>query len=328
MQQAAEAYAFRQLVAHFQMRTDVQNIELMILSGFCRNCLSKWYHAGVAAQGVAMPYDEACQRVYGMTVAEWKKTHQSKASEEQLRRMEETKAQHAKHAPVVVAPAAQPTVPAAPEAPAAPQCAAPGGVLSDVCCVPAEDVVSRPPQPLATPPPPPPPAPVEIRLGILTVSDRAHAGTYDDLSGPEIDSCMRQHAAGPHGAQWRLAVAARAIVPDERPQIAQRLLEWSEPGAAGGAAACNLILTTGGTGLAPRDVTPEATSEVVERPAPGIVELLLRSALAVEPLAALSRATAGVRGGTLIVNLPGRPKAVRENLATLMPLLPHALLAL
>ncbi len=90
-------------------------------------------------------------------------------------------------------------------------------------------------------------------------------------------------------------------------------------------AACNLVLTTGGTGLAPRDVTPDATSALLDRPTPGIVELLLREAIKHEPLAALSRAAAGVRGRTLVINLPGRPKAVRENLTVLMPLLGHAL---
>ena len=114
-QEAAEAYAFRQLVAHMQMRTDVQNIELMILSGFCRNCLSKWYHAGLARAGVSSPYEDACQRVYGMSVADWKKSYQSKASEEQLRRMEETKALHAKHEKVDAhAAAARPPAPSEP----------------------------------------------------------------------------------------------------------------------------------------------------------------------------------------------------------------------
>ena len=89
-----------------------------------------------------------------------------------------------------------------------------------------------------------------------------------------------------------------------------------------------MVVTTGGTGPAPRDITPEATSALLDRPAPGIVELLLREAIKVEPLAALSRAAAGVRGRTLIINLPGRPKAVRENLNVLMPLLGHALLAI
>ncbi len=125
--------------------------------------------------------------------------------------------------------------------------------------------------------------------------------------------------------------------------ISSKLVEWSDAdggggggggsgggggGGGGGSAPPNLILTTGGTGLAPRDVTPEATAAVLERPTPGITELLLRESLAAQPLAALSRAVAGVRGGTLVVNLPGRPRAVRENLGILMPMLSHTLLAL
>eukprot|EP00966_Prymnesium_polylepis_P117705 2721128-Prymnesium_polylepis.1 len=93
----AAAYAFSQLVAHLQMRTDVQNIDQMILAGFCRNCLSKWYHAGAVKAGAALDYDAACERVYGMPYSAWKKTHQAKASEGQLRHLEETKAGHAQH---------------------------------------------------------------------------------------------------------------------------------------------------------------------------------------------------------------------------------------
>ena len=148
---------------------------------------------------------------------------------------------------------------------------------------------------------------------------------YADLSGPEIESCMAGFAATPHGSQWRLDVCQRQVVADETDAITRTLTAWSDAPAAGAAAPCNLVLTTGGTGLAPRDVTPEATSALLERATPGIVELLLREAIAHEPLAALSRAAAGVRGRTLIVNLPGRPKAVRENLQVLMPLLGHVL---
>ena len=281
---------------------------------------------GAAKAGVAISYDDACERVYGMTVKEWKQTHQSKASDEQLRRMEETKAMHAKHeaAPPVTAPPAAPPAP-----PATPQ---PTPVtstgMSDVCCVPADELQATggpPAQSICRRPVPPPTAPVEIRLGVLTVSDRASKGEYADLSGPEIESCMAGFAATPHGSQWRLDVCQRQVVADETDAITRTLTAWSAAPAAGAAAPCNLVLTTGGTGLAPRDVTPEATSALLERATPGIVELLLREAIAHEPLAALSRAAAGVRGRTLIVNLPGRPKAVRENLQVLMPLLGHVL---
>ena len=111
----------------------------------------------------------------------------------------------------------------------------------------------------------------------------------------------------------------RGIVPDERDQIARRLSEWCD------SEELDLLLTTGGTGLGPRDVTPEATRQVLDVEAPGIAEAMRAQTLASTPLAMLSRSTAGVRSGCLIVNLPGSPKAVRECLGVALPALPHAL---
>lgn len=149
-----------------------------------------------------------------------------------------------------------------------------------------------------------------MQIGLLTISDRGSRGEYEDRSGP----LMAEILSG--ATDWR--IVRRAVIPDEYDQIVATLRDWCGYGL-------NLILTSGGTGFAPRDITPEATRAVIERDAPGIAEALRAESLKVTPHAMLSRGIAGIYGRTLIVNLPGSPKAVKENLAVLLPVLPHAL---
>lgn len=144
-----------------------------------------------------------------------------------------------------------------------------------------------------------------MKVGRVTLSDRAAAGVYEDRAGPEIESILASHFAD--GIEF-----TRRLIPDDLAQIERTLRELCE-------AQCALIVTTGGTGPAPRDVTPEATRAVIEKELPGFGEIMRARSYAATPTAILSRATAGVRGKTLIVNLPGNPRAVSECLPLLLP---------
>lgn len=148
------------------------------------------------------------------------------------------------------------------------------------------------------------------RVAIITVSDKGAAGQRQDLSGPAIRELMEQ--AG-------YSIAHTAVVPDEQDQIMALLTMLADEEQA------ELILTTGGTGFAKRDITPEATAEVAERLAPGIGEAMRAYSLSITPRGMLSRGIAALRGNSLIVNLPGSPKAVRETLAYILPALEHGL---
>ena len=146
-----------------------------------------------------------------------------------------------------------------------------------------------------------------MKIGRLTASDRANAGTYDDLSGPEIEAAIEK-AFVSRRIEWD-----RVLVPDEQPAIAEALRALADEKC------CQLIVTTGGTGPADRDVTPEATRSVIEKELPGFGEIQRMRTVDIAPTSILSRSTAGVRGRCLIVNLPGRPSAVRECLDVLCP---------
>lgn len=148
-----------------------------------------------------------------------------------------------------------------------------------------------------------------IRFGIVTLSDRSSRGDRPDSSGPALAKLIEAES-------W--SVVRQSLLPDEEPAIRALLASWADSGDM------DVILTTGGTGFSPRDVTPEATRAVIEREAPGLAEAMRAASLKITPHAMLSRIVAGIRGKTLILNLPGSPKGAVENLQVVLSVLPHA----
>ena len=148
-----------------------------------------------------------------------------------------------------------------------------------------------------------------IRFGILTLSDRSARGERADASGPALAALIQAQG-------W--SVAKQALLPDDESSIRAMLASWADSGEI------DVLLTTGGTGFSPRDVTPEATRAVIEREAAGLAEAMRAASLTITPHAMLSRIVTGIRSKTLIINLPGSPKGAVENLQVVFPVLPHA----
>jgi molybdopterin adenylyltransferase len=153
---------------------------------------------------------------------------------------------------------------------------------------------------------------VTARIGVINVSDRASAGVYEDTPGKACVALLQEWLSTPFEVDYRVLADERALLESEMRRMSDE-------------AGCCLVVTTGGTGPAARDVTPEATQAVCDKMLPGFGEAMRAASLAIVPTAILSRQTAGVRGRTLIVNLPGRPKAIRENLAAVFPAIPYCI---
>jgi gephyrin len=291
----------------------------------------------------AMGYEEAAQHVYGITYGEWKKRHQKKATEEQMEKYNASKSLHAAHDKTLLAargdkPALVVKAAAAEAAATKEKGSRPKPILSNVCCQDADEVALpvAPPPSAAAPsaaannsrvlcPFAPPALPTTLNkqqrpltIGILTVSDRAFNGEYatGDLSGPAVQTAVQEVIAASSSLEITFTTA---IVPDNAAAIQSKLQEWSDHGTM------DLILTTGGTGMSARDVTPEATRAVVHVECAGLMSFVTAECSHQQPLASLSRGTAGVRGQTTIANLPGNPKGVGEIIPLLLPLLLHAL---
>lgn len=257
-----------------------------------------------------MGYAEAAEHVYGISYDEWKKRHQQKATEEQMKQYHASTPLHAQHDPMLMEKRA--TV-----------------LASNVCCQDVDEnqnqsVQQKEPQQQQKtsqqedrqiPPFTPPPVPLQylpdpLHVAVLTVSDRASRGTYatGDLSGPAVVEAIQELL--PDTAME----VTTAIVPDDTGRIQAQLNAWKDQ--------MHFILTTGGTGFSPRDVTPEATKQILDTELPGFMTFVTTECSRLQPLSSLSRGTAGILGSsTVVVNLPGNPKGVQEMIPTVLPLL-------
>ncbi|EJK48354.1 hypothetical protein THAOC_32862 [Thalassiosira oceanica] len=339
-----KAGAFVSLCHHLRARSDdVQNMDLMSVTGFCRNCLAKVGRA----QSTYRVYLESVQLtrslpqyVYGTSYSKWKERHQKKATADQLDRYNASKGLHAKHDKELLSTRGNPVVSvSSPKTIAASVCERVESqnnqisLLSDVCCQDVDAIATAGSSAISQQQSAPLGSlnvrALNLKVGILTVSDRAASNQYEtgDLSGPAVETAvMSQVNATNERYQNSISIDSiiKHIVPDESDCIKQILLAWSGKSKES-RVPLDLILTTGGTGFGKRDVTPEATVEVLDRECQGMMAWASAELSAIQPLAALSRAAAGTCGETLVVNLPGNPKGAQQVLNFLFPLLLHAI---
>jgi len=364
-----QAGAFQLLIDHLQQRSDeVQNIDLMTISGFCRNCLAKWLvlEARKVAKEMkgtnatneqnniinaldAMGYDDAAYEVYGCEYPKWKKRHAKKASVEQMQKYNDSSDIHAKHEKEVLKPVLSKEVVErlAIEENKGPDKAcikqASGSLLSDVCCEDVENLEKKeevtnndgmkedtrekssgfniPSSVIGK---------LNLNVGILTVSDRASNNQYEtgDLSGPAVESAFQTalNSLQKTSSLLRGSVVNKMIISDEKSQICDVLTSWSRTVSGSESPTCNLIFTTGGTGFSRRDVTPEATLSIIDCECRGFMPFISNECATFgnQPLAALSRGVCGLRGQTIIMNLPGNPAGAAQIVGLALPLIVHA----
>lgn len=285
------------------------------------------YDPSVKAALNALGYEEAAQHVYGMTYAQWKARHQKKATDEQMERYKASEPLQAKHDKQLLATRGEkPTIGLNTTNTATAIATTTTTTLSNVCCQDVEQVASasstkatKDARTIGPYTPPPLPSFTQpVRIAVLTVSDRAFNKQYatGDLSGPAVVTAV-QLILAPDQVQ----VLPVEIVPDDTQAIQKQLLAWATQQPA----IIDIILTTGGTGMAPRDVTPEATRDIVTTEMAGLMSFVATECSRLQPLASLTRGTAGILPQqVLVANLPGNPRAVGEILPILLPLLLHA----
>lgn len=350
-----ESGAYRSVCSHLRERSDtVANIDLMTLSGFCRNCLAKWLvvearqvsnrlkqktfgsneeeykHVKIIKALDAFTYDNGAEVVYGCAYSQWKKCHSKKATEEQMKSFEESKPLWAEHDKEMLKPIISVTsrpkdkpkeetteITITPSQP----------LLSNVCCQNVDEApIASPTISISSIPTPTVLTEnVTLNVGILTVSDRASSNLYEtgDLSGPAVQSSLLTELKSyneSYSSNHICNILQRFIVPDEISSISQTLTQWSS-------SKCNLIFTSGGTGFSPRDITPEATKQVLTLEASGLLSYVSTecAVFGKQPMAALSRGVAGIirieNNSTFVVNLPGNPGGIAQIMKILLPLL-------